>query len=148
MSKVTEMANAEADAVEAELAAEADNEAQAAEEKAQIEHAHKLEYHVRKVYELTGQEMPEDGILCPTCHFGVVNVAMQNDPRAATCDTCAGLGRTLTGSFVEGNHERVCPECNGQGYRERVTIPQPAPATDGAWQAPVVPYTPPTAVGV
>lgn len=38
------------------------------------------------------------------------------DPHAHTCGTCAGKGRTSTGSLVASERSRQCPTCRGRGF--------------------------------
>lgn len=55
-----------------------------------------------------------------------------------TCDTCAGLGRVLTGSSVVGQETIRCHTCNGSGFQSAGALggATPAPADDAA---PLVP---------
>jgi hypothetical protein len=56
-------------------------------------------------------------------------------PHAHRCDTCAGRGVVLSGSFVQGNEAISCPKCSGSGFVvDQATGPAvtpPAP-TNGA----------------
>jgi hypothetical protein len=40
----------------------------------------------------------------------------QPDPGVSVCATCAGRGRTATGSLVGEHTTRTCPNCRGYGY--------------------------------
>jgi hypothetical protein len=61
---------------------------------------------------------------CPYCHgLGFAAVDWPQDPHSQRCDSCKGLGRVVTGSFVEGNSTRLCTDCNGAGYRTEVLSP-------------------------
>jgi DnaJ-class molecular chaperone len=71
---------------------------------------------------------------CPYCHgLGFEAVDWPQDPHSQRCDSCKGLGRVVTGSFVEGNSTRTCTDCNGAGYRtELASLPPGAPVTPTA----------------
>lgn len=145
-AELAAMVDAEEARVIEEEGAEAEAQAQAEEQHAQEQHAQRVMYHLGRFLELTGRELPENGVTCPTCGLGIVDVEMRNDPEAERCEQCNGLGRTLTGSLVPGNADRVCPGCNGQGYRATAVVPAQPPLAPDAPQIPVIPYTPvPTA---
>jgi DnaJ-class molecular chaperone len=61
---------------------------------------------------------------CPYCHgLGFEAIDWPQDPHSQRCDSCKGLGRVVTGSFVEGNATRLCTDCNGAGYQAEVVTP-------------------------
>src|SRR5690348_8251106 len=92
--------------------------------------------------------------LCPDMHKGFIDVRdagnvpeeiksvvmeymgfarpidLRPDPLTRTCGVCDGEGRTATGSHVQGNDSRTCPECRGYGY-----LPPPAENTNGVGRA-------------
>lgn len=153
---LAEMVDAEEARVEAELAAEQEAAQLTAEEAEQVERSKRADYHLRRFFEFAGIEYPEEGVMCPTCSMGFVPVEMRYAPGDQQCPICAGVGRTLTGSIVPGNETRVCPSCQGAGYRTvqpeqpvEVATP-PSPASTDVWQAPIIPAPPPvtTAPGV
>ena len=45
---------------------------------------------------------------------------MQHDPYTRSCPTCAGFGVTLTGSIVDGQETRDCPDCRARGWQEKL----------------------------
>jgi DnaJ-class molecular chaperone len=70
---------------------------------------------------------------CPYCHgLGFEAVDWPQDPHSQRCDSCKGLGRVVTGSFVEGNSTRTCTDCNGAGYRTEVVAPTPPTSVPSA----------------
>lgn len=57
---------------------------------------------------------------------------MAQDAYSARCSTCNGVGKTLTGSTVQGHESIQCRDCGGKGWRpvgpERQSEHQAAPA--------------------
>lgn len=48
---------------------------------------------------------------------------------AQPCEKCGALGRTLTGSRVQGQETKPCSTCSGSGWVPKLALPQvPAPA--------------------
>jgi hypothetical protein len=58
---------------------------------------------------------------CPMCHLlGVVAPeAMMLDPDTIKCPQCRGWGAFLTESQVENHFVRQCPRCMGNGYIDK-----------------------------
>jgi hypothetical protein len=95
--------------------------------------------YVAAVRSIFGEEVTIEP--CPYCHgLGFEAVDWPQDPHSQRCDSCKGLGRVVTGSFVEGNSTRTCTDCNGAGYRTEAGTPVAAPS------APVAPIVVPTFV--
>lgn len=163
MSKVSEMAKAEADAAEQENPDEPaepsvpspgepdDDDDEAGEnpdaetpgdgEPGTQEAMRKaLEGEATRHYNALAKLMPrfDDTFSpCPLCEsFGYVpGSPFPIDPTREICDQCAGLGGTTTGSHVPGHNVEQCTKCQGNGW-----IVKTAPAV------PVTPaYTPPPA---
>lgn len=42
---------------------------------------------------------------------------LRDDPGTKMCDYCEGCGETITGSKVQNQLTRVCPECMGNGWQ-------------------------------
>lgn len=71
------------------------------------------------------------------------------DPHSVRCDTCRGWGIVQTGSLVENQQTRQCPDCRGIGWIDRLALVPPAsapiePQSLDAWydEPDVRPYTP------
>jgi hypothetical protein len=147
-SKVAQMAEAEAERAEAEQPDDETTEQEEAEQSpaepqpepeqppepspeklAQAEQITQLERaqetYLKRVEKILGPEaMPG---LCPTCNGTALNFAgheaapdYHTHEKYITCESCAGLGKVLTGSRVIGAETQDCPECMGRGYLERL----------------------------
>lgn len=64
---------------------------------------------------------------CPMCSFlGVVaEEGMMLDPDTVRCPQCRGWGQFLTESQVDNHYTRQCPRCMGNGYIDKA-FAQPA----------------------
>jgi hypothetical protein len=64
---------------------------------------------------------------------------------AQACDKCNALGRTLTGSKVDGQVTKPCAKCNGTGWVVKLAaVPPPQAVSYAANAASSVPVTPDT----
>jgi hypothetical protein len=73
---------------------------------------------------------------CGGMGYAPPQVLRTND-RYKMCDTCNGFGNVLTGSRIETSATAPCPACQGRGYLEKLSVPQPtgehvAPQSNGA----------------
>jgi uncharacterized protein YbaR (Trm112 family) len=57
------------------------------------------------------------------------------DPQTQTCRTCAGKGKTLTGSHVAGRETHACPTCKGSGAEGLSVVPGSAGANGSSEEA-------------
>lgn len=149
MSRVTELAAAEAAAAEAQSPDEEEEE-QAGEEEQPAEPgepeqpaepeqdsqaiAKQLDReatrHERAVAKIVGAELPLEP--CPMCEsLGYMPPGSEVPPAAdwtRTCPACAGHGVRLTGSRVPSALTVECRACGGRGFQERTEPPQPVAA--------------------
>jgi hypothetical protein len=54
---------------------------------------------------------------------GAAPVAYEPDSEAEACPRCNALGKLQTGSKVAGQETRICPDCNGQGWKAKINAP-------------------------
>lgn len=52
-------------------------------------------------------------------------------PDAEPCSTCNARGKVRTGSLVPDQETKLCPDCQGQGWKHKTTAPPPAPLAAG-----------------
>lgn len=147
MSRVTELAAAEAAAAEAEQPDEEEEE-QAGEEQAGEQPAEpegepepeadasalakqldrEASRHERAVAKIVGAPLPLTP--CPMCDsLGYMPPGSEVPPAAdwtRTCPACAGHGVRLTGSRVPAAMTVECRACAGRGFQERAETPAPA----------------------
>ena len=153
MSRITEIAEAEAAEAEAEdaqaqdAAESADDEPEADAEpssnlnvdKALAQMEKENTRHAAAVARIMGADF-ELVYPCPTCQDFAAGFtftppdetpAMQHVPEFQRCEKCAGHGQVLTGALPSATVATTCRGCSGQGYIE-VPLPPATPA-----------YTPP-----
>lgn len=146
MSRVSELAAAEAAAAEAEQpdedeeeqAAEEEQAGQPAEPEPAAEPGHDAEAlakqldreasrHERAVAKIVGAELPLTP--CAMCDsLGYMPPGSEVPPAAdwtRTCPACAGHGVRLTGSRVPASLTVECRACGGRGFQERTETPAP-----------------------
>lgn len=141
-SRVAELAEAEADAVEAaeaettesapeaieaESEAVADLEAEAAQlsiEKALRRFERENERHAHELARIMGPDFEAfaECIGCQGVGFAPVS-GVQFDPDLEKCERCQGHGQMLTGAVNEMNVVRDCLACGGRGYTEKIVVP-------------------------
>lgn len=154
MSRVTDLARAEADAVEAEEMDEAE-EADALEgddetepepsSNVSVERALKQleaenERHAKRVAQIMGDDF-ELVHVCPGCVDFAAGFTLTPPDEAPPllygdefqrCDKCNGYGSVLTHALTEHGSATTCRKCNGQGYIEvplpSAAVPPPAAA--------------------
>lgn len=156
---MTELANEEADRVEAE--APDDNEPDDSTAEPESEHEPEQEAfdmekgvkqleaentrHAKRVAEIMGTDAA-DLIPCPTCVVGPTGFVFQLPPAepeykdaadTQTCEACGGMGDVLSGSHNDRSKLKQCASCSGQGYVFKTNTP-----TAPAGQPPAVPIDP------
>lgn len=124
---------------------------------------HRYQNDVRKIVGQTAELQP-----CLVCDgFGFQPAGAEAPPAltmaddAEPCAACNGLGQRITGSHVHGQETKACPECMGNGWKNRAPqnvtpIVQPTATTNPAapqqFQAPpgyvLVPMGVPTPASV
>lgn len=161
MSRVKQLADAEADEVEAEAAEDdetdtdgdpvPDSEPEAAPDdgpsvEAQLQaFDRENERHAEAVATLLGSDLEafEPCEYCNAVGFKV-RVPYQRDPNLTMCGACAGHGLLITGSLEPSNAVRACQMCGGAGFVTKPLQPPPAPQTATyAYPPPPPGYEPP-----
>src|SRR5581483_8660087 len=66
-------------------------------------------------------EMPEHVLLAVESYLAGPEPGMRQHPALERCDTCDGWGNMTTGARA-GMIQQPCPDCNGQGYRDKRTV--------------------------
>lgn len=56
---------------------------------------------------------------------GEAEIEYPDDEGATACEACHALGKLKTGSKVQGQETRICPSCNGQGWKPVVSTAVP-----------------------
>jgi len=72
--------------------------------------------------------------------LGEPEAQLKQDEEAEMCERCGGWGKLLTGAKDPTYQTRACPNCAGQGWRQKATpvpaaAPAPAPYMAGAYPA-------------
>lgn len=65
-------------------------------------------------------DLPEHVLLAVETYLAGPDTGMRQHPNLERCDTCDGWGNMTTGSRA-GMVQQPCPDCNGQGYRDKRT---------------------------